>query len=54
MKAAKVFLISGATRGIGRSLADELAGRGHVVYGTGRSWEDVEPALTFHPIAMDV
>lgn len=54
MKAAKVFLLSGASRGIGRSLADEVAGRGHIVYGTARSWEDAEPTLTFHPITMDV
>lgn len=54
MKDTKVFLVSGATRGIGRSLADELAGRGNIVYGAGRSWSDAEPVLTFHPIVMDV
>jgi len=54
MKDGKVFLISGATRGIGRSLADELAGRGHIVYGTGRSWSDAKAPLDFHPLTMDV
>ena len=54
MKAGKAFLVSGATRGIGRSLADELASRGHIVYGTGRSWPDSAPVLAFHPITMDV
>jgi short-subunit dehydrogenase len=54
MRNTKVFLVSGATRGLGRSLADELAGRGHIVYGTGRSWSDAEPALAFHSVTMDV
>ena len=54
MKDGKVFLVSGASRGIGRALADEIAGRGHIVYGSSRSWSDAEPALTFHPITMDV
>jgi short-subunit dehydrogenase len=54
MKAGKVSLVSGATRGIGRSLADELAGRGNIVYGTGRSWPDSDPVLAFHRITMDV
>ncbi len=54
MKDAKVFLVSGATRGIGRCLADELAGRGNIVYGTGRSWPGAKPALAFHPVTMDV
>jgi len=54
MRDAKVFLVTGATRGIGRSLSDELAGRGHIVYGTGRSWSEAEPPLAFHSITMDV
>lgn len=49
-----MFLVSGATRGIGRSLADELSVRGHIVYGAGRSWSDAEPVLHFHPVTMDV
>jgi NAD(P)-dependent dehydrogenase (short-subunit alcohol dehydrogenase family) len=54
MKDAKVFLVSGASRGIGRALAEEIAGRGHIVYGSSRSWSGVEPTLSFHPITMDV
>ena len=54
MKDGKVFLVTGASRGIGRALADEIARRGHTVYGSSRSWSGAEPALTFHPIAMDV
>jgi short-subunit dehydrogenase len=54
MKDAKVFLVSGASRGIGRALAEEIAGRGHIVYGSSRSWSGAKPALSFHPITMDV
>lgn len=54
MQDAKVFLITGASRGIGRALAEEIAGRGHVVYGTSRSWPASAPPLTFHAITMDV
>lgn len=54
MKDAKVFLVSGASRGIGRALADEIAGRGHIVYGSSRSWSGAKPALSFHPVTMDV
>ena len=54
MKDGKVFLVSGASRGIGRALADEIAGRGHIVYGSSRSWSGAKPALAFHPVTMDV
>lgn len=35
--AAKVAIVTGATRGIGRAIAVELAGMGHQVYGTATS-----------------
>jgi short-subunit dehydrogenase len=54
MSNRKVFLVSGASRGIGRALADEIAGRGHTVYGSSRSWPDSESGLAFQPITMDV
>ena len=54
MRNRKVFLISGASRGIGRALADEIAGRGHTVYGSSRSWPESTAAPAFHPITMDV
>ncbi len=54
MKDRKVFLVSGASRGIGRALADEIADRGHIVYGSSRSWTGSKPALAFHPINLDV
>ncbi len=49
-----MFFLSGASRGIGRALADEAADRGHIVYGSSRSWTGAKPALAFHPITMDV
>jgi short-subunit dehydrogenase len=54
MRQRKVCLISGASRGIGRALAEEMAARGHIVYGSSRSWAKSEPLLSFHPISMDV
>lgn len=54
MKDAKVFLITGASRGIGRALAEDLAGRGHRVYGTSRSWSGSAPPLRFQAVTMDV
>jgi NAD(P)-dependent dehydrogenase (short-subunit alcohol dehydrogenase family) len=51
---AKVVVITGATRGLGRALADGLARLGHRVVGCGRSVEEVDrlrreigPADTF-------
>lgn len=54
MRDKGVFLVSGASRGIGRALAEEIAGRGQIVYGSSRSWPEAEPAITFHQITMDV
>ncbi len=54
MKQGKVFLITGASRGIGLALANEIANRGHIVYGSSRSWSESDPALSFHSVTMDV
>ncbi len=54
MTDAKTILVSGATRGIGRALAMELAGRGHDVYGTGRSWDPGKTERAFKALTMDV
>ena len=53
MSGPLVMMVTGATRGLGRALAGELAKRGHKVYGLGRSWEGNE-ALAFTPLIMDV
>ncbi len=39
--AAKVVVITGATRGLGRAMAEGFAGLGHTVIGCGRSASDV-------------
>ena len=54
MKEKRVILVTGATRGLGHALAVELAGRGHTVYGTGRSRPDEKTDSPFHPLVMDV
>ena len=54
MSVPRVALVSGASRGIGRALAVELAGRGIKVYGTGRSWPDDKSSLPFTPLDVDV
>ncbi len=52
MNRKMIVLVTGASRGIGRALAEELSSRGHRVYGTGRSRPKDE--LTFAYIPMDV
>jgi short-subunit dehydrogenase len=54
MRNAKVFLVTGASRGIGRALAEELAGRGHRVYAASRSWSESATNLSFQNVTMDV
>lgn len=41
MSPHRTILITGATRGLGRALADEFAARGHTVLGCGRSAEAI-------------
>jgi NAD(P)-dependent dehydrogenase (short-subunit alcohol dehydrogenase family) len=53
MSGNMVILVTGASRGIGRALAEELCRRGHAVYGGARSWEDAS-GLSFTPLTMDV
>lgn len=48
----QVVFISGASRGIGFALAEEMARRGHRVYGTYRTPPAQTPAFT--PLEMDV
>jgi NAD(P)-dependent dehydrogenase (short-subunit alcohol dehydrogenase family) len=54
MSSQKVILITGASSGIGRATATELARRGHRVFGTTRSPQRVQPidGVTF--LSLDV
>ena len=49
---SKVILITGASSGLGLALAQQLAGKGHRVYGTSRRPQDA--GLPYTMIAMDV
>src|SRR5512139_2053607 len=46
--AAKVVLITGVTRGLGRAMADEFVRLGHTVAGCGRSREGIEQLRRAH------
>jgi short-subunit dehydrogenase len=49
---SKVVLITGASSGIGKSIAEYLSSKGFIVYGTSRNPKKED--LTFHLIALDV
>lgn len=49
---SKVILVTGASTGLGHSIATHLAQRGHVVYGTSRQADSPEQA--FRMLTMDV
>jgi NAD(P)-dependent dehydrogenase (short-subunit alcohol dehydrogenase family) len=44
----KTVVLTGATRGIGRALADALIGHGHVVAGCGRSTDQIQVLRASH------
>lgn len=48
MSDSRMILITGVTRGIGRALAEKLAGMGHTVIGCGRSKADIEELRDEH------
>ena len=50
---SKVVLITGASSGIGKSIATFLKSKGYIVYGTSRNPKNVED-FTFELIALDV
>jgi NAD(P)-dependent dehydrogenase (short-subunit alcohol dehydrogenase family) len=50
---SKVILITGASSGIGKSIAEYLTQKGHKVYGTSRTPEKVK-AVSYSMIALDV
>ena len=50
---SKVILITGASSGIGKAIAQFLSEKGYTVYGTSRNPKNTEN-LSFHLIALDV
>ncbi len=49
-----VALVTGASRGIGRAVAEELARREYEVYGGARSWGGENADLPFTPVKLDI
>lgn len=49
---SKVIIVTGASTGLGESIANYLTSKGHIVYGTSRSIEG--QAKKFHTLNMDV
>ncbi|WP_082886358.1 SDR family oxidoreductase [Flavisolibacter tropicus] len=49
---SKVIIVTGASTGLGESIANHLANKGHIVYGTSRNIEG--QAKKFHTLNMDV
>ena len=51
---AKHVLLTGASSGIGRAIAQALTGEGHEVWGSSRSLERLPQSVHFHPFALDL
>lgn len=51
---SKVVLITGASSGIGKAIAEFLVNKGYTVYGTSRNPEKIENPLNFPLVALDV
>ncbi len=47
-------IVTGASSGIGKAIADILISHGYEVYGIGRSFENVNESTLFHPIVLDL
>lgn len=47
-----VILVTGATSGFGQAIADFLAGKGHIVYGTSRKIQNISKKINF--LQMDI
>ncbi|MGA0012764.1 MAG: SDR family oxidoreductase, partial [Flavobacteriaceae bacterium] len=54
MKTKKVIVISGASSGIGKAIAEHLSAQGHAVYGTSRNPSQSTQAQQFQLLSLDV
>ena len=50
----KFALVTGASGGIGRAIAEKLSEMGFVVYGVGRNFKEEEGELPFIPASLDL
>jgi NAD(P)-dependent dehydrogenase (short-subunit alcohol dehydrogenase family) len=49
MSAKRIVVLTGATRGLGRAMLDELVAAGHIVAGCGRNTNHIEDLRRKHP-----
>ena len=50
----KLALVTGASGGIGRAIAEKLSEMGFFVYGVGRSFKEEGGELPFIPVSLDL
>ena len=54
MKTKKVIVVSGASSGIGKAIAEHLSAQGHVVYGTSRNPSQISHNQYYKLLSLDV
>ena len=50
----KLALVTGASGGIGRAIAEKLSEMGYFVYGIGRDFKEAREELPFIPVSLDL